>query len=114
MMITHSSEQMLEKRTNMRGGNGVVELRALIPELPAAVRLFSRIELAPGCSIGYHVHENETELFFFASGSGRASDDGTWINIAAGDAMATSHGHGHSVENPGSEPLVILATIIKD
>ena len=113
-MVTHSSEQTLEKRPNMRGGNGTVELRALMPELPAAVRLFSRIELAPGCSIGYHVHENETELFYFASGSGRVSDDGNWIDVHAGDAMSTPSGHGHAVENTGSEPLILLAVIVKD
>ena len=113
-MITRSSEQTLEKRPNMRGGNGEVELRALIPELPGAVRLYSRLELAPGCSIGYHVHENETELFYFASGSGRVNDNGTWFDVAAGDAMATPNGHGHAVENTGSEPLVLLAAIIKD
>ena len=113
-MITHSSEQALEKRPNMRGGNGEVLLRALMPELPTAARLFSRIELAPGCSIGYHIHENETELFYFASGSGRANDDGNWIDVTAGDAMSTSSGHGHAVENTGSEPLILLAVIIKD
>ena len=113
-MVTHSSEQALDRRPNMRGGNGEALLRALIPELPGAVRLFSRIELAPGSSIGYHVHENETELFYFASGSGRVSDDGTWIDVSAGDAMSTPSGHGHSVENTGSEPLVLLAAIIKD
>ena len=113
-MITRSSEQALEKRPNMRGGNGTVELRALMPELPAKVRLFSRIELAPGCSIGYHVHEGETELFYFASGSGRVCDDGEWFDVAAGDAMSTPSGHGHAVENTGSEPLVLLAAIVKD
>ena len=51
-MITRSSEQARSQRPNMRGGNGTVELRALAPELPAMLRLFSRIELAPGCSIG--------------------------------------------------------------
>ena len=113
-MITRSSEQARSQRPNMRGGNGTVELRALAPELPAMLRLFSRIELAPGCSIGYHVHENETELFYFVSGSGRACDDGNWREISAGDAMATPSGHGHAVENTGSEPLVLVAAIVKD
>ena len=113
-MITRSSEQALEKRPNMRGGNGTVELRALMPKPPRGMRLFSRIELAPGCSIGYHVHENETELFYFASGSGRVNDNGEWIDIAAGDAMSTPNGHGHAVENTGSEPLVLLAAIVLD
>ena len=113
-MITRSSEQALEKRPNMRGGSGTVELRSLMPELPAGMRLFSRIELAPGCSIGYHVHEDETELFYFASGSGRVCDDGEWFDVSAGDAMSTPNGHGHAVENTGSEPLVFAAAIIRD
>ena len=113
-MITRASEHPLDKRPNMRGGNGTVELRALVPELPAKVRLFSRIELAPGCSIGYHVHENETELFYFASGSGRASDDGVWFDVSAGDAMSTPSGHGHAVENTGTEPLILLAAVVLD
>ena len=113
-MITRSSEHPLEKRPNMRGGSGTVELRALVPELPEKMRLFSRIELAPGCSIGYHVHENETELFYFASGSGRVCDNGDWHDVAAGDAMATPNGHGHAVENTGSDPLILLAAIVRD
>lgn len=113
-MITRSGEQALSQRPNMRGGNGTAELRALLPQLPENLRLFSRIELAPGCSIGYHVHERETELFFFLSGSGRACDDGTWFEVSAGDAMSTPDGHGHAVENTGSEPLVFVAAIVKD
>lgn len=113
-MITRSTEQALEKRPNMRGGNGAVELRALMPQLPEKMRLFSRIELAPGYSIGYHVHENETELFYFASGSGRVNDNGQWIDISAGDAMSTPNGNGHAVENTGDVPLVLLAAIVHD
>ena len=113
-MIVRASEQELSLRPNMRGGEGCVQLRALNPELPVHMRLFSRIELAPGCSIGYHVHENETELFYFIEGRGRACDDGTWFDVAPGDAMSTGNGHGHAVENNGSEPLVLVAAIVKD
>ena len=113
-MITRSSEQSVELRPNMRGGNGEAQLRALTPNLPGAVRLFSRIELAPGCSIGYHVHEKETELFYFLSGSGRVNDNGEWTDVAAGDVMATPDGWGHAVENTGGEPLVFAAVIVKD
>lgn len=113
-MILRSTDQELSLRPNMRGGEGTVELKGLSAQLPANLRLFSRIELKPGCSIGYHVHENETELFFFVAGSGRACDDGTWFDVTAGDAMSTPNGHGHAVENTGSAPLVLLAAIVKD
>ena len=97
----------------MRGGKGVVELTALSNELPQNARLFSRLQLAPGASIGTHVHENESELFYFLSGCGVVTDDGESVPVEAGDCMATLDGHSHSVENTGSVDLVILAAIIK-
>ena len=63
---------------------------------------------------GYHVHENETELFYFLEGNGRVQDDDRFYDISAGDAMATPSGHGHSVENTGDTNLVILAAIVLD
>ena len=111
-MITRQANQTTEQRNQMRGGNGVVELTALLSALPPNARLFSRIRLVPGASIGEHVHEKESELFYFLSGSGVVTDDGERVPVAAGDSMATLDGHSHSVENTGSEDLVILAAII--
>ena len=113
-MVTKLSAQAVTLREKMRGGEGTVALAGLIPDLPGNCRLFSRIVLERGVSIGYHVHENETELFAFVSGHGRANDNGTWIDVQAGDAMATPSGSGHAVENTGNEPLVIIAAIVKD
>ena len=64
--------------------------------------------------VGYHVHEGETELFCFVSGKGRVKDDENWVEVAAGDSMATFSGHGHAVENTGDEDLVLVAAIVKD
>ena len=113
-MITRANEQEKSLRENMRGGNGTVQLTALMKQLPANARLFSVLRLAPGTSIGYHVHENETELFYFAEGSGRVCDDGVYYDVSAGDAMATPNGHGHGVENTGDVDLVLVAAIILD
>ena len=70
--------------------------------------------LIPGASIGYHVHENETELFYFLEGNGRFQDDDRIFDISAGDSTATFSGHGHAVENTGDTNLVLLACIVKD
>ena len=113
-MITRANEQSKSVREYMRGGKKHAELTALSKELPENARLFSRIVLIPGASIGYHVHENETELFYFAEGCGRVQDDDKFYDITAGDSMATMSGHGHSVENTGDHDLVIIAAIIKD
>ena len=98
----------------MRGGEGVVLLRHLEKErLTAAGALFAVLTLAPGCSIGEHTHTGDTELLYFVSGEGTALDDGVARPVRAGDAMTTPDGHSHSVVNTGTEPLVMVASIIR-
>ena len=113
-MIYRKETHTTEVREHMRGGNGAVELTALALEIPKNLRLFSLIRLAPGASVGYHIHENETELYHFLSGFGVADDNGEKTPVSAGDTMSTPNGFGHSVENTGSEDLIFLATIVKD
>ena len=86
----------------------------LSAQVPERVRVYSILRLIPGASIGYHVHEGETELFYFMEGNGRVQDDDQFFDIAAGDSMATFSGHGHGVENTGDTDLVLLACIVKD
>jgi mannose-6-phosphate isomerase-like protein (cupin superfamily) len=104
-----------ENRENMRGGAGEVSLAQVFTgeNLPKNVRLSAVITLESGCSIGWHIHEKETELFYFASGSGIADDNGEKKAVAAGDALITPDGCGHAVENNGKEPLVFFAVIVK-
>ncbi len=113
-MITRMDDQQKSIREYMRGGKKYVKQSALSKELPAHARLFSTLTLVPGASIGYHIHENETELFYFIEGYGRVQDDTQFYDVSAGDSMATFSGHGHSVENTGEQDLVILAVIITD
>lgn len=113
-MVTAKNEQVLTLREHMRGGAGTAQLTALLSQLPENARLFSTIRLAPGASIGYHVHEKETELFYFVQGNGQVDDNGQTVRVSAGDAMATFNGQGQSVVNDGQEDLVLVAAIIKD
>ena len=113
-MLTRRDAQTTQIRENMRGGNKYAQLRALSAELPTKCRLFDRITLIPGASIGYHTHEGETELFYFLSGKGRVRDGEQWLDIEPGDALATGNGNGHAVENTGDEDLVFMAVIVKE
>lgn len=113
-MLYRKETHTTEKRERMRGGNGAAELTALAREIPKNLRLYSMVRLAPGSSIGYHVHENETEFFHFLAGSGVADDNGTPVRVSAGDTLSTPSGTGHSVENDGGEDLVFLAVIVRD
>ena len=113
-MITRRDEQVHGVREFMRGGKKQVNMTELSAKLPGKMRLFSILTLVPGASIGYHVHENETELFYFIEGYGRVQDDDREYDVGEGDSMATFSGHGHGVENTGDVDLVILAAIVKD
>lgn len=113
-MIYRSADHPVDVRKEMRGGPGEAVLTDLLDKKPAHMRLFSTITLKPGCGIGYHVHENETELFYLISGRGLFRDDENTVELSAGDSMATGSGHGHAVECLGDEPLVMLACITLD
>lgn len=113
-MVYKAADLALETRTEMRGGNGQVLMQHLEKDnLPANGRLFAKLTLAPGCSIGEHQHVGESELFYFISGAGIALDDGVEIPVAAGDVMTTLDGHSHSIANTGTVDMEVVAVIIK-
>ena len=104
-----------EVRTAMRGGDGMVTLEHIWKqgtEMGSPTRMYSRLLLQPGCSIGWHVHENEEEIFYIVAGQARIDDNGTEIVASVGDSVITRSGEGHSVACEGTEPLEILAIIV--
>lgn len=113
-MFKKSSEMNTEIREKMRGGDGEVRIQNIFnpEELKGKSRMFSKVTLNPGCSIGSHAHDNEEEIYYILSGTGIADDNGQLINISAGDAIKTGGGESHSITNNGSEPLVFIAAIL--
>jgi mannose-6-phosphate isomerase-like protein (cupin superfamily) len=113
-MLIKSNQMTTEVRENMRGGAGKASMAHIAKgeDLPKNVRLSAVLTLEPGCSIGWHVHEKETEIFYFVAGSGSVNDNGTTVAVTAGDCLITPDGCGHSVENNGSEALVFFAVIV--
>lgn len=114
-MIRRANECEVEYREHMRDGDGTVKLTSLISgpeELNNKGRLFSRITLEPGCSIGFHVHEKDAELFYILSGTGEYSDNGDIVTVTAGDVTICPTGTGHSMANKGTETLEFVAVIV--
>ena len=98
----------------MRGGQGEVKIDHLWEaknELQANTRLWARLTLAPGCSIGFHAHEQEEEVFYIVQGKAEADDNGKPSILSAGDSILTGGGAGHAIKNVGSDYLVIIAVI---
>lgn len=115
-MIRQAASLKTETREKMRDGNGKVVLTAFLSaeEMNGKNRLFSKITLAPGCSIGYHEHHGESEIFVVKSGKGTFNDNGTEYTVSEGDVCITSSGMGHSVAAAGDETLELIALIILD
>ncbi|HHV93996.1 MAG TPA: cupin domain-containing protein [Firmicutes bacterium] len=113
-MIRRAGEMVKEVRERMRGGEGSVELLHVFKkdELKGRARLFAKITLQPGCSIGFHEHIDEEELFYILRGTGTVNDAGKEEVVKAGDAILTGGGAGHSIANTGDEPLEIMAAIL--
>ena len=113
-MIRKASECNKDYRENMRGGNGTVEITnfATPAELNDKGRLFANITLKPGCSIGYHVHEKDSELFYLIKGTALYNDNGTECTLSAGDVMICPAGTGHSIANIGEEDVEVCAVIV--
>ncbi len=99
---------------HMRGGDGIVEVLSLATkeELNNNGRLFGKITINPGCSIGFHVHENESELFYVLDGEAEYSDNGNIHTISAGELTICPPGTGHSVANKKEKTVTLMALII--
>lgn len=116
-MIRRGEGMESEIRQRMRDGKGSVEILQILrkEDIPGGkVRLFARLRLPPGASIGPHAHEKESEIFYVLSGRGSLSEDGTASAVAAGDAAVTGGGGIHSLENTGTAALEVLAVIVLD
>ena len=114
-MIRSGHDCAIEYREHMRDGDGTVKLTGFIngpEELCGKGRMFSKITLEPGCSIGFHIHEKDSELFYFLSGTGEYSDNGEICTVSAGDVTICPAGTGHSSANKGDETLELIAVIV--
>ena len=114
-MIKRPEEFRIEYKEHMRDGDGTVKLTHFIsgPEdLNGKGRLFSRITLDPGCSIGYHVHDKDAELFYIMKGTAEYQDGDTLRTVTAGDVTLCPTGTGHGIANRTDEVVELIAVIV--
>ncbi|MCL2427519.1 MAG: cupin domain-containing protein [Oscillospiraceae bacterium] len=115
-MIKNSSNYEISILENMRGGDGSVKIENFLTkdELYNKGRLFAKITLEPGASIGYHVHEGEMESYYIISGTAKYDDNGKSVMLNVGDTTLTLNGEGHSIKNVGDTTLEFIALIVFD
>ena len=114
-MIRRAEDCTVEYREHMRDGDGTVKLTGFIAgpeELNGKGRLFSKITLNPGCSIGFHIHDTDAELFYILKGTGEYNDNGEIKTVTAGDVTICPTGEGHGIANKSEEVLELVAVIV--
>lgn len=106
----------LEEKKNMFDGEGSLWMERILnqEQFHGMGRLFSRMTLKKGCSLGYHVHEGESETYFVLSGEAECNDNGVIKTIRAGDVTYTPSGTGHALINKNNEDFVFMALILFD
>ena len=99
----------------IRNGIGETQMIQILngaDEMYGKGRMFNEMILAPGNSIGEHMHSGDNEIFYFLSGTGEYNDNGTVVTVRQGDTVVCSDGQTHSLKNTGKEPLRFIALIL--
>ena len=98
----------------VQNGKGLIHMKDLTDKegLYNHGRLFAHVTVDPGCSIGDHPHDHETEFYYIIKGEGVFNDNGKEIVVRPGDICATGYGEVHGLENRGTEPVELIALIV--
>lgn len=110
-MVRKTTKRVVE---NARGGEGTVEFYDIVTkdELYGHGRVYAKTVIKPHSSIGFHVHEGETEPYYILEGKGVFVDhDMSRTEVVPGDVCVIEVGQGHAIENPNDEDLVIMALV---
>ena len=115
-MIRRSEEITVRDSVNARGGNGTVHFYDFMKseDAPGHGRLFSKIVLPPGASIGEHEHEGEFETFYVIEGNPTVTDNGEEVTLNPGDMHLCRNGSSHAVANHTDTDVTMIALILED
>jgi len=113
-MIKKSSEIEANILTDFKGGTGDITLYHFMTEEEAngAGRLFAKITIEPGNSIGNHKHEGDVEAYYILKGKALLSDNGKEVILEPGDCNFCPDGQSHSIKNIGNDTLEYIAIVL--
>src|SRR5262245_50493364 len=97
--------QKAEPGTNK--GTGQTVGYSFFKNVPNVTLVFTKRELKPGSSIGYH-EQKVDEIYYVLSGRGVMTVDGKSFDVGPGTAVLTRPGSSHGLKQAGAEDLVII------
>ena len=106
----------IKRIEHMAGGKGHVIMKDIVgeKELKGKCGLFAEVVLEPGCSLGYHEHHDDSEIYYILQGFGDYSENGAVQSVKPGDVLHITSGNGHELVNTGVSNLVFIALTILD
>ena len=114
-MIRRSEEKQSVRKPAPFNGVGEITVRSLLngpEEMSQKGRVFGHTTVYPGSEIGYHIHTGDNETYYILSGKGLYNDNGTEVEIGAGDVTYCAPGEGHGLKCLGNEPVEMIALIL--
>ena len=102
---------------HLRGGEGTVEIHHILStdELMGHGSMYAHVIIPPKASLCFHQHVKNTEPYYVLKGNGIFMDnDGSKTEIHPGDGCVIEVGQSHAIENPGDDPLEIMALVINE
>ena len=115
IMVTEKNHVDQITKPGPFGGNGEITVRNIL-DGPKAMyekgRVFCHTTVYSGSSIGFHVHDNESETYYILSGHGIFNDDGQVVEVGPGDVLFTGDNQGHGIEAACGENIEMIALIL--
>lgn len=113
-MIRHYEDINVEDKPSPFEGTGTITVRNLLEgpnEMYNKGRVFAHTTVYPGSNIGVHKHNQESETYYILKGVGKYNDNGSIVEVRAGDVFFCGDGEMHGIEAIG-EPIEMIALIL--
>jgi len=113
-MIKKSAEIKEQVIPNFKDGEGSVSIFHFMneQEVKGMGRLFAKIVVPPGSSVGAHTHVGDMEAYYILKGKGLLSDNGEEVMVEAGGCNICNDGEMHSLKNVGDDDLEYIAIVV--
>lgn len=95
------------------GGNGTIEIYKHVKKDDLEnIYMLANVVLPKGTSIGYHLHDKDSEIYHVIKGKGLFIDENKEEHIVhKNDCCVIKKGQSHGIENIGDEDLEFIAIL---
>lgn len=107
--------EQIREAANLEGGKGKAFICQIVTpqELHGSAKLYAKVVLPPGSSVGWHRHVRATEPYYILKGQADFIDnDRSVTKVGPGDCCLIEEGQYHSLENNYGEDVEFMALIV--